>query len=370
MAINFTSFFKHMPPWFDHYGYESGVIMGTMGRLVRNLKGESFPGWSTGESRARVAEKLVSAVRCLPGFRQAAHAEMPELSKIERKVLLERKQITPCMAARQDGCHVFINKKQDTIVMLNEEEHLAIHQFAAGNKLESIVSELNKKAKQLAKNVEFAYGKEYGFLTSMAAECGDGLQLYMVLHLPGHAIMNQIDKLERALNKMHLNLSPFFNEFGEETGDLYVLFSTPIPKGTTEDVLGHMLNIAENLVEKELMLRDKIDIEDPIRMTDMVGRVFGTLRYGCLMNYTELLHTISMLNLGLEQERLILSKKKAALQASMSNILLLAAPAHLTYNSEDDSTRVHQILRMTLLSNIAMYVSPNEDISPLDSQNA
>lgn len=366
MAIKFTSLLKLLPPWFDHCGYENGVILGTMGRLVRNLKGECFPGWSTGESRARVAEKLTPAVRSLPGFRQAAHAEMPELSKIERKVLLERKQITPCMAARQDGCHVFINKKQDSIVMLNEEEHLAIHQFAAGNQMESIVSELNKKAKNLAKNVEFAHGKEYGFLTSMAAECGDGLQLYMVLHLPGHAMMNQIDKLERALNKMHLNLSPFFNEFGDETGNLYVLFSTPIPMGATEDVMGHMLNIAENLEEKELMLRNKIDIEDPVQMNDMVGRMYGTLRYGSLMEYPEFLHILSILHLGIEQETLILNKKKEALQTSLSNVLLLAAPAHLAYTTEEDSTRVHQILRMSMLCSIGMCISPNEGISPLD----
>ncbi|MBR1977954.1 MAG: hypothetical protein IJ985_00430 [Akkermansia sp.] len=366
MAIKFTSLFKHMPPWFDNGGYESGVIMGTMGRLVRNLKGESFPGWSTSESRARVAEKLTSAVRSLPGFKQAQHAEMTELNKIERRVLLERKLITPCMAARQDGCHVFINKKQDTIIMLNEEEHLAIHQFAAGNRLESIVNELSKKAKQLAKDVEFAHGEEYGFLTSMAAECGDGLQLYMVLHLPGHAMMNQIDKLERALNKMHLNLSPFFNEHGEETGNLYVLFSTPIPMGATNDVLGHMLNIAESIVEKELMLQDKMNIEDPIQLADMVGRVYGTLRYGSMMEYPELLHTLSVLNLAMELEMLILSKEKSALQTTMSNVLLYTAPAHLLFTTEDDSSQVHKILRMSMLSSIGMCISPNEGLSPLD----
>ena len=368
MAIRFTSHLKHLPPWFDNKGLEHGVILGTMGRLVRNLKGEFFPGWSTAESRARVAEKLTPAVRALAGFKQAAHAEMTELSKEERKVLLERKQITPCLAARQDGSHVFINKKQDTVIMLNEEEHIAIHHFSAGNKLTAIVSELDKKAQALAAQVELAHSKEYGYLTSMAAECGEGLQLYMVLHLPGHAMMNQMDKMERALNKMHLNLSPFFIEYGEETGNLYVLFSTPIPAGATADVLGHMLNIAENIVEKELMLREKIDIEDPLQMADMVGRVYGTLSHGCLMDYQESLHAWSTLQLAMGQALLSPLTDKEKILKLLSNALLIGAPAHMEYSTEESSPQVHNFLRMSMMSSIAQHLTlSHEDLSPQDT---
>ncbi|MBQ4613596.1 MAG: hypothetical protein IJB31_01540 [Akkermansia sp.] len=365
MSIRFSSHLKQLPPWFDNHGPEDGVIVGTMGRLVRNLKGEVFPGWSTAESRKRVAEKLIPVVRSIPGFKQATHAEMTELSKEERKLLLERKQITPCLAARQDGCHVFINKKQDTIIMLNEEEHLAAHHFAAGNKLKSIVTDLRKKAQLIDKQAEIAYNKEYGYLTSMTAECGDGIQLYMVLHLPGHAMLNQIDKLERALNKMHLNLSPFYSEYGEETSNLYVLFSTPTPSGSTDDILGHMSNIAENLVEKEHLLRNKISAEDFLHLSDIIGRTYGMLLYGRMMGYPEMLYTVSQLRLALNLEFLECERGESSLLTLLNNLLLMAAPTHLAYTAEEPSPQLQKVLRMHLMSRVANAISLNDDLSQI-----
>lgn len=362
MAIRFSTLFKQLPPWFNEPGDEDGVVIGSMGRLVRNLKGEVFPGWSTEESRKRVAEALTPVVRSIPGFKQAAHAEMTELSKQQRKLLLERKQITPCMAARQDGCHVFINKKQDTIAMLNEEEHLVIHQFKSGNRLINLVDELQKKARRIEEQIEVAYNEEYGYLTSMAAECGEGLQFYIVLHLPGHATLNQIDKLEKALNKMHLNISPFFNEYGEETGHLYVLFSTPIPADAMTDVVGHMINISENLVEKELLLRNKISIEDSMFITDAIGRTYGALQFGVLMGYPELLFTISHLRMAMELGMLICEKEKGELLARLNSLILYAAPTHLEYTSEETSQSVLKMLRMHLMKAMALDLHLNEQL--------
>lgn len=363
MAFRFSTHLKQLPPWYNIRGLEFGVVLGTMGRLVRNLKGEAFPGWSTKESRARVAETLTPVVRSMAGFKQAAHAAMPELDKVERKLLLERKQITPCLAARQDGSHVFINKKQDTIIMLNEEEHLAIHRFASGNQLDAIVADLRKKAKHVESQADVAYSKEYGYLTSMASECGDGLQLYMVLHLPGHVMLNQIDKVERALNKMHLNISPFYTEYGEETGHLYVLFSPPAPMGTTDDILKHMEATADSLTEKELMLRQKVAAEDTITLSDAIGRMYGALRHGSIMRYPELLHTVSMIRIATETGFLLFHGEAEQLQARLADIMLISAPTHLSYTSEETSETIQAFMRMHLMKNLSSHMHVNEELS-------
>lgn len=347
---------------------EGGVILGTMVRLVRNLKGEVFPGWSTKESRARVAETLAPIIRSLPGFRQAAHAEMTELNQETRKLLLERKLITPCLAARQDGSHVYFNKKQDIAVMLNEEEHLAIHLFAEANKLYPLLEEANKLAKSMEESLEFAKAAPYGYLTSMAAECGDGLQMYMVLHLPGHAMLNQIEKIERALNKLHLNISPFYTEYGDETGDLYVLFSTPAPNGTVHDIMEHLQNIAENLVEKETLLRHKILAENDFSLTDAIGRAYGTLQYGHLLGFSEMLHIISLMRLALHLDLITSSHTTEELQQILSFLQLDSAPSHLAYPADSTDEALLPLKRMISMQRFSSLVnSPAEDFKLFQS---
>ncbi len=349
MAIRFASHLKKLPPWFRGEALSEGVILGSMVRLVRNVKGENFPGWSTKESRARVAEALDSPIRTLPGFKNATHAEMTELDIESRKLLLERKQITPCLAARQDGCHVYINKKQDAIIMLNEEEHVAMHSFADGNQLDNLVAELRKKAAHLEKHVAMAKSATYGYQTSMAAECGDGIQLYLVLHLPGHVLLNQMDKLERALNKLHLHISPFYTEYGEETGNLYVLFSSPAPAGTTDEILDHMQNTAESLVEKELLLQRKMMTDDPMSIMDSVGRAYGTMLYGGIMHYPEMLHIISLMRLTINYHLMDYADSAKDMHALLSSMQLSEAPAHNAYMAPGHALHLSPIVRMSAM---------------------
>ncbi len=366
MAIRFSTHLKQLPPWFQGQALSTGIILGSMVRLVRNVKGEIFPGWSTKESRAHVAELLIPAIRTLPGFKQAAHAEMTELGLEERKLLLERKQITPCLAARQDGCHVFINKKQDTIIMVNEEEHLAIHRFADGNALSTMVADLRKKAAHLETKVEMAQAAGYGYLTSMAAECGDGIQFYLVLHLPGHGMLNQMDKLERALNKLHLNISPLHTEYGDETGNLYVLFTSPTPWGTTDEILEHLQSTADSLTEKELLLQHKILAEDPISLTDSVGRTYGTMLYGGLMHYPEMLHMLSLLRQAINYRILDYNIPAGELHCLLSSMQLFTAPCHQAYPTNESIEAMQPIIRMASMHHLTNFLQVPKDLTQND----
>ncbi|MBQ8899929.1 MAG: type II secretion system F family protein, partial [Akkermansia sp.] len=90
MALNFNTLQKTCPPWFRTPGAEDDVILGIMGRLVRNLRGHAFPGWSTAEGRQAVAGQLLPAILAQPGFKTAYHAEVSNLDYGYRRALLEQ----------------------------------------------------------------------------------------------------------------------------------------------------------------------------------------------------------------------------------------------------------------------------------------
>ncbi len=301
MAFNFQSLQKICPPWFRGPGAEEDVVLGIMGRLVRNLRGHAFPGWSTAEGRRVVAEQLLPAILSQPGFKTAYHAELSSLDYGYRRALLERRQLSPCMAARQDGCHVIINRKQDTVVMLNEEEHLAIHHFSNKPDFAALLTGLYQVPRNLEMQFDFAANNRNGYLTSLPGECGEGIQLYTVLHLPALTLSNMMPQVNRSIEKLQLNIAPFYPQYGDECGNIFVLYTAPVIYGALEEMITHLNDIMYTLVEREQQVRDRLlDLHEngDLLLADSVNRSYGLLRYARAINLSEWVDAISMLRLG------------------------------------------------------------------------
>ena len=301
MAFNFQSLQKQLPAWFRQGGAEGDVVLGTMGRLVRNLPGHAFPGWSTAEGRKAVAGILLPAILEQPGFKNAWHAEMTELDYGFRRALLERRQISPCMAARQGGCHLLMNRKQDTVVMINEEEHLAIHSFAPGFDFDALLQQLYRLPMGLSQTLDFAQDAHTGYLTSLPAEAGEGVQLYTVLHLPGMTLSNMVQQINRGIEKLQLHIAPFYPHLGEECGSTYILYTTPAPLGALEDAVAHLTAITGTLVERENQVRARLQeltLRGDVFAIDRLNRSYGLLQYARAITAAEWVDAISMLRLG------------------------------------------------------------------------
>lgn len=301
--MNFKTLTKQASSWFKTPGGACDIIIGTMVRAVRNLRGHRFPGWSTAEGRKAVADILLPVLRELPGNKTGFEAEMKDLSYEQRRILLERKQLSHCMAARQDGCHVLINKKQDITYMVNEEEHLAIHFYESGTDDIQLTKQIQRARKTLAaleKRLDIAHNRRDGYLTSMPAESGSGLQLYTVLQLPCMSIAGMMQQVTRGLEKLMLNISPFYSELGDDTGHMYVIYTAPLICGGEEDMANHLYNIVYTLAEHEMQARLKMtSTEEGFSvLIDKISRAYGLLEYARRMEYAELINTLAMLRMG------------------------------------------------------------------------
>lgn len=301
MGINIQSLIKTTPPWFRRGGEQNDIIQGVMGRLVRNLKGHPFPGWSTDVARHKVADILLPAILSQPGFKTAYHAEMSELNYGCRRTLLERRQISPCMAARRDGCHLIINRRQDTVVMLNEEEHLVIHSFAPGADFAELLNLLQRLPDALNDELNFASSRTRGYLTSLPGEAGEGIQLYTLLHLPALTLSNMLPQINRSIEKLQLNIAPFYPQLGEECGNLYVIYTHPVPTGAIEDLISHLTDVTQTLALRENQVRERLlalHQRGDTFPADKINRSYGLLRYSRAISLAEWADALSMLRLG------------------------------------------------------------------------
>ncbi len=367
MATHLRTLLKNPPAWLTSEGEMGDVVIATFGRLVRNLQGYPFPGWSNAESRRDVADELLPLLLARPGFKSAFHAEMDDLSLDERRLLLERKLITPCLAARQGGCHVIIPRKQDACVMLNEEEHLVAHFFQPGLNLNNVLAEMQRFADALGKDVRFAHDSAHGFLTSLPSEAGDGMQLYMVLHLPALVMANQLEAVSRGLEKLQLNLAPFYNGMQEDTGNCFVLFTPAIAKGKAGEQKAPFEEVAHTLIMRELQTRTKLRQMSGFEYADQIGRAFGLLCYAVRLGYREMLDSLSLIRLASRSGMMSWEKPAEQVLGTLHSLAYELAPAHIALGEGSTvQDELHPVLRAMRVKDALMESGPTFDspISP------
>lgn len=275
------------------------IVMATIGRLVRNLRGHAFPGWSTAEGRARVASEIIPVITSLPGLSQGTiQAEMSEWDYETRRALLAGKMLTPCMAARGEGCHLILPRRRHLAVFVNEEEHLVIHCFRSGDAVYPMTKELKRIAADLDGRFPFARDAAFGYLTSLPSEAGDGMQMYQILHLPALTMAGMMQQVTRAAEKLHVSISPFYSDGNDDTGNTYVFFSVPGPEDSSSELLSYFQHVIDHILIRERQVRVKLMENSAEQVTDCIGRAYGLLRHARRLTLKELRDTCSVLRLA------------------------------------------------------------------------
>jgi len=333
MSFLSPTILKTLPPWFRGKTEPGDVIVGTMGRMFRNLRGYPFPGWSTAESRKETADLLLSLLRKERGLKNAFCEEMSGLSLPERRILLERKLISPCLAARQDGCHIMLNKSQNLSLMINEEDHLVTLAFQEGFEPDKILKTLVNLSHTLDDSLPIAKDSRLGYLSSIPAESGEGAQFYILLHLPALSLAGTMPQIVRAVEKMQLSIAPLYAELPDDAGNLFVASTPPTSQGHLLPSIHHLASVASALVEREHQMHAKFVLEMPVDLADHIGRAYGLYRYAACLSFHELIDMLSMLRLGI-QCRLIRSEEGDNTSELYHRILPLyatAATSHLQW---------------------------------------
>lgn len=305
------------PAWLSRIDKDGDICLGTVVRLVRNLPDSPFPGWSTENSRREVFERLVRPLCEIEQLGISDASEFTEMCDLDfrmRRVMLERKIITPCMAARQKGCYVAVNRQATVCVMINEEEHLVIHFMGRG----ALASRNWKKAAAVASALDarfdFARHEKLGYLVSNPQEVGDGMQLYQMLHLPALALSGMIEPISRAAEKLRGTITPLFardaND-GEDDGHCFLLCASPAPSGSFVHQANDILALGRELERREWQMRYKLTQDEDSPLADQLCRSFALLSHARILSYKEMQLHISVMLLALSIGIISASKQRA-----------------------------------------------------------
>lgn len=296
--MRFSTLLKRPAVWMTGEGCDNAVVLTSRIRLARNLRKVPFPGWATKEKRIDTLALLRGPVEALAPMRDAFAQELSELSSVQKQVLVERHLISRELAARGDGSAAVIDRKQQFSVMLNEEDHLRMQSIQPGLQLEAAYESLSKLDDELADSLEYAFDRQWGYLTTCPTNLGTGLRASAMLHLPALVLSDQIGQVLQAVHKIGLAVRGMYGEGTESLGNLFQISNQATLGESEETIIRRLERVISQVAGHERNARAKLLEDDPDMVCDKIGRAYGVLRHAWVIDSKEALTHLSLLRLG------------------------------------------------------------------------
>ncbi|NLX14351.1 MAG: protein arginine kinase [Phycisphaerales bacterium] len=344
--------------WLAGGGPMGDVVISSRVRLARNVEGFPFLSRATAEQRRNIEQLLFQAIHACDFGRQTFYVNIEKSEPVDRQLLVERHLISR-QHADGEGCRgVAISPTETLSLMINEEDHLRMQVLRRGMNLDEAWNEIMLVDRTLEPAVDFAFHKQYGYLTACPTNVGTGLRVSVMLHLPALKLTNELEKMFRAARDMRLAVRGLYGEGTEAIGDFFQV-SNQITLGQSEEEIldSFKMNVIPSIVNYERQARTMLKTDKSAALQDRVWRALGLLQNARAISTDEALYLLSHLRLGIVLECV----KHIDLQ-TISELFIATQSAHLQKRSGhllDDQGR--SVARAELIRDRLARYRPGEN---------
>lgn len=284
--------------WLSREDAYSDVVISSRVRLARNLQGVPFPRRATREEMSSVVEKVRGACLKSSGLRAATFMAVDELSDVDRKLLVERRLVSPQFIEESWPRLLVVDDTESISIMVNEEDHLRIQCLEGSLSIDEAWKRSSRVDDELSDALDFGYSDQFGYLTACPTNTGTGLRVSLFVHAPALSMKQQMKTFIDDLPEM--TVRGFYGEGTEAVGSIFQV-SNQLTLGKTEESLIETMNeVAGTLVEAERQARKELLEEDRVRLEDLVFRAYGILKYARVLTSLESMNLLATLRFGLE----------------------------------------------------------------------
>jgi protein arginine kinase len=310
--------------WLKGSGQDSDIVISSRVRLARNLADFPFCSRAGDFDRREIERILCECSRQLDIGQPLHYIDVAKLSELDRQLLVERHLISRELAALEGDRGAAVSAREDVSLMFNEEDHLRIQVIHSGFALKECWDAMDAIDDRIETKVRYAFDEELGYLTACPTNVGTGLRASVMLHLPGLAMTKQIDKVFRALQKIHLVVRGLYGEGSQASGDFYQI-SNNVTLGRTErELIGNIEIVVPQIVDYERRVRDELVKEGKQTIHDRVSRAYGILRTAHTITSEETMHYLSSVRMGVNMK--LLDNLPIGV---VNDLFLQTQPAHL-----------------------------------------
>lgn len=277
-----------------------GSVVSSRVRLARNAEGMNFPR-SMSRADSRTADMIKCCLLAADGIFDAHLLTMSELTKAEKKALIERRLISLLLTNNDMNGAAVIEKGRfsEMSVMINEEDHLREQCVVRGHALSRAYARLHSYDLRLQRQLPFAYDGRFGYLTACPTNAGTGMRASEMLFLPALERADAIDSaLETFKNAYGLTVRGYF---GEGSGAAYGMYQISNSRtfGVSEaDTVALVERAAERMCYLERVALDRLVREHRTQLIKGIRESYGRLVYAYSLTMPELMEKLADVRLG------------------------------------------------------------------------
>jgi protein arginine kinase len=235
---------------------EKEIVMTSRIRLARNLKNYKFPTKMTSEEAARIINDTNRSINSDDSGLNYKLLYMKDLSDVDKNVLIEKHLISPALAESKDKGALLLSLNEKSSIMINEEDHIRIQVLGSGMCLNECWEKGNRIDDVLEEELDFAFDRELGYITSCPTNIGTGMRASVMLHLPALSITNQIDKLLYSISQLGVAVRGVYGEGTKSMGHLYQISNQGTLGASEEKLIEKITQIVVQIIQKEKATRE------------------------------------------------------------------------------------------------------------------
>jgi protein arginine kinase len=317
-------FFDQVSNWLDARGPHSGVVLSTRIRLARNLKNHRFVHFTKSPDKSRIFQTIIKAGQVCTKLKNPIVFNLKNLNSLQRHMLVERHIISHDMENEQGDRGVILTKDERMCVMINKEDHLRIQCIFSGFQPLKAWEEINKLDDEMAKNLDYAFLPQFGYLTACPTNVGTGIRISVLMHLPALVLTKNIEKTLKGIAQVGLNIRGFYGEGTDVLGNLFQISNQTTLGKSEMEIIETLSRVIEQLIEIEQEGYQRLLHDARTSIEDKIWRAYGIMKNARLLTSSEFMSLSSALRLGIQ-----LGICKEIDVQTLNEMLLLVQPSHL-----------------------------------------
>jgi len=322
MGIN--DFLNNSSEWLKGSGPNSDIVISSRIRLARNLTTHPFPHWAGRKQSEEVLQKIEEAVAKVDLLKNISVFKMLEMDNIDKQFLVEMHLMSYELAQKKNANAVMIDPNGIISIMINEEDHMRVQVMQSGFNIYEAWNIIDRIDNELAKELNFAFSSEWGYLTACPTNTGTGMRGSVMLHLPALVMTKNINRVLAAIAKLSFTTRGLYGEGTQATGNFFQISNQVSLGHSEEEIIDNINGLIRQIIEQEQQAREFLLANNRPMLEDRVNRSFGILKSAYIISSQETVELLSLVRLGCD-----LGMVKDIDRRTINELFISTQPAHL-----------------------------------------
>lgn len=316
--------------WLDSEPPSGHVAVSSRARLARNLAAFPFAPHAKPDVLKRVDEEVGRALLRSPALKDFERIELSKLSGTDRMFLKESRLISKEMERGGEHLTAYVSQDAMASIMVNEEDHLRLQVMSPGLSIREATARLRAIDEALGAVTAYAVSERFGYLTACPSNVGTGFRASVMLHLPGLALLQDLESSLQGIAHYGLTVRGFEGEASEYLGDFFQISNEVTLGRTVDQILDTLHDVLARLVDREEEARANLFKNHLLATDDSIWRSFAILAYARRIDASEAMKLLSRIRLGIDRKYF-----KDLTHPELNRLVMTIQPAHLERRRND-----------------------------------